>query len=157
MYFTSSGINTSESHQGQSNHTETTDAWYTLEPYIKYFRCMTICSDDMQLYTNTEIHEHRDRYLSPFLMLFLISTSININKNSYGLVKLLMKCATISCQAAVASITVRWLYTQLPKQRPKTRTYSFCFRWIVPNIDVWVLQGFIHRDSFRSIYNQHFW
>lgn len=38
----------------------------------------------MRLYTNTEIHKLRDRYFSPFLMLFLINTSIDINKNDYG-------------------------------------------------------------------------
>lgn len=63
----------------------------------------------MQLYTNTHIQILQlPASLCPFLILFLINMSINVNKNDYGPVNLLVKCvdhATIFFQALISSIT----------------------------------------------------
>lgn len=62
--------------------------------------------DYMQLYMNTHT-EILVLQFDPFLI-FLINTSINVNKNYYGSVKLLVKrvdCTIIFFQAVTLSIT----------------------------------------------------
>lgn len=56
MYFTSSGINTSEPHQGQSNHTETTDAWYIRTLY------KILQMHDYMFRWYAIVHQHRDTW-----------------------------------------------------------------------------------------------